>query len=95
VAELPAARADALEAVSAWRRGDMAALEKELRRNRRDSPALQDALVRDRNRRWLPRIDALLEEDRDCLVVVGALHLVGRDGLITLLRQQGHEAVQR
>ena len=40
-----------------------------------------------RNRKWLPKIEALLEEDRDYLVVVGALHFVGRDGLLALLTE--------
>ena len=46
-----------------------------------------------RNRQWLPKIEALLKEDRDYLVVVGALHFVGRDGLLALLKQDGHKAV--
>ena len=37
--------------------------------------------------------EVLLEEDRDYLVVVGALHFVGRDGLLALLRSDGHKAV--
>ena len=46
-----------------------------------------------RNRQWLPKIEALLNEDRDYLVVVGALHFVGRDGLLALLKSHGHKAV--
>ena len=48
---------------------------------------LYDALLGARNRKWLPKIEALLEEDRDYLVVVGTLHFVGRDGLLALLKQ--------
>ena len=39
------------------------------------------------------RIEALLKEERDYLVVVGTLHFVGRDGLLALLKQDGHTAV--
>jgi uncharacterized protein YbaP (TraB family) len=46
-----------------------------------------------RNRKWIPQIEALLDDDRDYLVVVGALHFVGGDGLLELLRKAGHRAV--
>ena len=46
-----------------------------------------------RNRQWLPKIEALLDGDRDYLVLVGTLHYVGRDGLLELLRKDGHKAV--
>ena len=48
-----------------------------------------------RNRKWLPKIEALLDEDRDYLVVVGTLHFVGRDGLLALLKATGHKPVRR
>lgn len=35
------------------------------------------------------RIEDLLDDDRDYLVVVGALHLVGPDGLPAMLRARG------
>ena len=62
-------------------------------KERAKSPELYDALLGARNRQWLPKIEALLDEDRDYLVVVGALHFVGRDGLLALLRSDGHKAV--
>ena len=37
--------------------------------------------------------EALLDEDQDCLVVVGTLHFVGRDGLLELLTRAGHKPV--
>ncbi|MGA2364772.1 MAG: TraB/GumN family protein [Steroidobacteraceae bacterium] len=51
-------------------------------------------LTTDRNRAWLPVITGLLHEDQDYLVIVGALHLVGKDGIIQLLQQQGFQVVQ-
>ena len=52
-------------------------------------------LLGDRNRRWLPQILDLLDDDRDYLVVVGALHIVGREGLLSLLKQRGYSASQQ
>jgi uncharacterized protein len=48
----------------------------------------------DRNRHWLPQIELLLRGDENCLVVVGALHLVGKGGLLETLRRDGHAAQQ-
>ena len=94
--ELPESRREALAAVRAWQAGDLRALESELRHSQRDSPALRDILIGARNRRWLPRIETLLDDDEgDCLVVVGALHLVGQEGLVSLLRAHGRRVEQR
>ncbi|HEV7607748.1 MAG TPA: TraB/GumN family protein [Steroidobacteraceae bacterium] len=84
---------DLRKLVSAWRTGNLRSLEKEFLKERAKSPALYDALLGARNRQWLPKIEALLEEDRDYLVVVGTLHFVGKDGLLELLRKDGHVAV--
>jgi uncharacterized protein YbaP (TraB family) len=35
-----------------------------------------------------------LSEDQNYLVIVGALHLIGHDGVIALLQRQGYIAVQ-
>jgi uncharacterized protein YbaP (TraB family) len=84
---------DLQKLIAAWRAGDLRALEKEFLKERAKSPQLYDALLGVRNRQWLPKIEALLKEERDYLVVVGALHFVGRDGLLALLKQAGHTAV--
>jgi uncharacterized protein YbaP (TraB family) len=84
---------DLAKLVAAWRVGDLRALEKEFRKERAKSPALYDALLGARNRRWMPKIEALLQADEDYLVVVGTLHYVGRDGLLSLLRKKGYKAI--
>lgn len=91
--DAPRLKEDLHKLISAWRTGDLRALEKEFVKERAKSPALYDALLGDRNRQWLPKIESFLKEDRDYLVVVGALHFVGRDGLLALLRSKGHKAV--
>jgi len=91
--DAPKLNEDLQKLITAWRAGDLRALEKEFVKERAKSPALYDALLGVRNRQWLPKIEALLEKDRDYLVVVGALHFVGRDGLLALLRSHGHKAI--
>ena len=73
--------ADLAKLITAWRTGDMKALEKEFKKERARSPALYDALLGERNRKWMPQIEALLDDDQDYLVLVGTLHYVGKDGL--------------
>jgi uncharacterized protein YbaP (TraB family) len=91
--DAPRLNDDLQKLITAWRVGDLQALEKEFIKEREKSPELYDALLGTRNRQWLPKIEALLEEDQDYLVVVGALHFVGRDGLLALLRSNGHKAI--
>jgi uncharacterized protein YbaP (TraB family) len=86
--------ADARELVSAWRSGDTTTLERRLAESASEFPALHRRLTVDRNLRWLPTISRLAGEGRDYLVVVGTLHLVGRDGIVDLLKRAGFEVRQ-
>lgn len=80
--------------LSAWRRGDTQALAKLLAEGFEQYPDLYRPLTTDRNRRWLGQVEALLDDREDYLVVVGTLHLVGKDSLVELLEQQGHRVLQ-
>jgi uncharacterized protein YbaP (TraB family) len=80
--------------VLAWQHGDLARLEQLLREGSSDSPELYRMLTTERNRKWLPKIIGLLNDDDNCLVIVGAMHLIGHDGVVELLQRQGYLAVQ-
>jgi len=79
--------------VDAWSHGDGAALEAELERERAEAtPYERDVLPRlidDRNRSMAEAIDALVRQRATVFVAVGALHLVGPDGIVALLRAKG------
>ena len=80
----------------AWRTGDLEVLGKLLREGAEESPALFRKLTTDRNLRWLPQIEKMLQDPgNDYLVVVGALHMVGPDGLVELLRRRGYRVEQK
>jgi uncharacterized protein YbaP (TraB family) len=81
--------------VTAWRHGDTAALERLLSEGFDKFPDLYRILTTDRNRKWLPRIEALLHDRQDYLIIVGALHLVGKDGVVALLERQGYKVLQQ
>jgi hypothetical protein len=77
------------EMIRAWRYGDTKALETGMLDSFADHQELADALVNQRNRRWVSQIDELLDDSDDYLIIVGALHLVGEIGVPRLLEQKG------
>jgi uncharacterized protein YbaP (TraB family) len=81
--------------VTAWRQGDTASIEKSLLSAFTEYPAVYKSLLVERNHNWIPQIDACLARSQPCLVVVGAAHLVGPDGLLTLLRRKGYRVEQQ
>ncbi len=81
--------------LAAWRSGDADALEDMLAAAFEEFPELYRPLTEDRNRAWVERLEELLEDRDDYLVVVGALHLVGRHSVVDLLRQRGHTVTQQ
>jgi len=91
-AELPA-QLDAM--VGAWQHGDSRWFRAEIAHEFGSEPRLYDSLLAGRNRRWLPKIEALLHDTRDYLVIVGTGHLVGPRSVIDLLRRDGIDATQR
>jgi len=82
------------ELITAWRNGDIAFLKTSMLEEMQAYPELYDALVVTRNRDWIEKIVEMLQDDRDYLVIVGALHLIGDDGLPTLLRERGYDPAQ-
>lgn len=78
----------------AWRKGDAAAIWNGMAADmRRDYPKLYRHINVERNDAWLPRIEQRLKArgTDDTLVVVGALHLLGSDGLVEKLRARGYK----
>ncbi|MDE6010548.1 MAG: TraB/GumN family protein, partial [Muribaculaceae bacterium] len=52
-------------------------------------PTFMTALLDRRNRDWMTRLPGIMT-DQPVLIVVGAAHLPGPDGLVTLLRNAGY-----
>jgi uncharacterized protein YbaP (TraB family) len=84
------------ELTEAWRRGDLVALEAELSQGLQDLPELFDKIVVQRNRNWLARIEQMLADPaQDYLIVTGALHMVGQQGLVEMLRERGYRITRK
>lgn len=87
--ELVAIEDDTARLIAQWRNGDLAALAGRLETDFRDYEDLRASILTRRNHAWLPAIKALLDAGGTSLVVVGALHLVGPEGLPELLEAMG------
>lgn len=75
--------------IRAWREGDIAYMEENMLRDMAQYPELYKSIVVDRNEHWVSEIVDLLDDADDYLIVVGALHLIGKDGVPALLSKRG------
>lgn len=80
-----ATRAAPADLLTVWRSGDMQALDQLTVDMRASYPQLYRRLLSDRNRQWLSPILQMLRDDQSQLILVGAAHLAGDDGLLQLL----------
>ena len=83
------------EMVRAWSSGDAAAVEKLTLTSFKESPELYQRLLVERNQNWVPHVEKCLADNAGCFIVVGAAHLVGRDGLPALLEKKGLKVTQQ
>jgi hypothetical protein len=81
--------------VRAWQHGDTRWFETELQSDLGRDSALYQSVLGARNRKWVPKIEALLNDDKNYLVIVGTGHLVGQGSVIDLLKKDGIGATQR
>lgn len=78
----------------AWRAGDVAKLDALTRTEMREKTPQTYRIVNvERNDAWVPQLQKMLDESKkdDTLVVVGALHLLGEDGVVEKLRAKGYK----
>ena len=78
----------------AWKSGDLAAVETIALADLKSDPLMYQRLLVERNNNWMPKIEALFARRGRALVVVGAAHLVGPDGLLAKLRAKGYTIEQ-
>lgn len=81
--------------IGAWRSGDAEGLSELFVEDMKvEAPELYDSLLLQRNLRWIPQIDSMLQDADTEFVLVGAAHIVGENGLLDLLSQKGYEINQ-
>ena len=77
--------------VRAWSTGNQAKLDELINGDLDQFPQARKELLDDRNKRWVPQIQAMLKEKQVFFITVGAGHLTGKNGVPALLRQAGYK----
>ena len=75
--------------LQAWKKGNLAGIDNLLNKHFKPHPDLYDLFLVRRNHHWMTRIETFLGDDKNYLIIVGAGHLAGEEGLIRLLEQRG------
>ena len=78
----------------AWKSGDVPTVERIVQAELKGEPVMYQRLLVDRNKNWMPKIEALFTRRGRALVVVGAAHLVGPDGVVAMLKAKGYTVEQ-
>ncbi|MCF6196858.1 MAG: TraB/GumN family protein [Emcibacter sp.] len=76
--------------LEAWASGDGDRMTKTMVEDMSDQPEMYQALLVDRNKNWLPAIEDHINSGKRIFIVVGAAHLVGKDGLVGMLQAKGY-----
>lgn len=80
-----------------WKAGDAAGLESMLSKSAvedRATASVYEKLIYARNRSMTAKIEEILRSKDTCFVIVGAGHLVGKKGVVELLREKGYAVEQ-
>ena len=78
------------ELAHAWLHGDEPALVKDaVTEMKADYPVLYQRVLVDRNVNWEPRVEDMARAKGTSLIVVGAGHLIGPDGIVAHLKADG------
>ena len=83
--------ADGKGLLTAWMKGDTKALARTVPEDKATSAKFRKEVIEDRNRKWVPEIEAMLNENHTFFITVGAAHLVGKTGVPNLLRAAGYK----
>lgn len=88
------ARAESQAMEAAWAKGDLKTLADDSQGGLLDDPELRQALLVGRNRAWTLRLQAMLARGQHPFAAVGTAHLVGPDGLPTMLGAAGYKVTR-
>ena len=79
----------------AWRSGDVPELERlAIAPYIEAFPGILDNMLNNRNNKWMSKIEEMLNTSEVEFILVGALHLVGEQGLLAQLNLRGYTIEQ-
>jgi uncharacterized protein YbaP (TraB family) len=85
----------ASEMVSSWKTGDVDKLNAIIKLSFKEYPGIYNRFIIQRNKKWISRIEDLMRQDENVLVIVGAGHLVGTENILELLKKKGYKIVRK
>jgi uncharacterized protein YbaP (TraB family) len=85
---------DVTQMQDAWIAGDVARLEKQLADSSTDPPEVMKAMLQDRNPHMADVAEQFLKGKDVGFLVVGAAHLIGKDGVVAILERRGYKVEQ-
>jgi uncharacterized protein YbaP (TraB family) len=80
-----------LKMIKAWRAGNTDKLIKLAIKPMQEDPKSFKVMLTDRNRNWVPHIEAMFHDADKEFVLVGVAHLVGTDNVLSLLKRKGYQ----
>ena len=81
------------EILKAWNQGDTKTMESFVSKSLQDDDRMlpvYEKLIFERNKNMASKIEGYLKTEEHYFVVVGAAHLVGKDGIIEILKKKGY-----
>ena len=88
--DLQRVKEELLTLIKSWEEGDTKNNEKELKEMKKDYPVIYEDLLVKRNNNWMPQIESFFETQDIEFVLVGNLHLHGKDGILKQLSSKGY-----
>jgi hypothetical protein len=82
------------ELIECWRHGNEEFMLEQINEFKKDFPKLYLSLLVERNRSWIPHLEAYLETPEVEFVLFGALHLYGPEGVIQKMKEKGYKVLQ-
>ncbi|BDD06719.1 TraB/GumN family protein [Aureibacter tunicatorum] len=83
--------ADLEEMLSEWRKGSTKYFNKQIKEMKSDYPDIYQQIQVDRNKLWLPKIEKMMQDGSTEFVMVGTMHLHGKEGLLKMLSKKGYK----
>ncbi|WP_417319902.1 TraB/GumN family protein [Emcibacter sp.] len=77
--------------IAAWASGDAEQIENTMLKEMKTYPSMYDALLVNRNKKWVSPLVELINSGKQVLVVVGMAHLVGEDSVLNMLEEKGYK----
>lgn len=79
---------------SSWSNGDIKKLDEMVLSSFKEYPEIKTLLLDKRNENWMVHIRSYLKQKKDYFIVVGAAHMAGDKGLVSLLSKAGFSCTQ-